>query len=84
MDSTLTKNISNKAVCGTLYGLFVYNAIAAALAVIGLIAFLLAMPPNVGILTKLTSGLISLIVIAVPFLNALFTYTLCDRALLVA
>jgi hypothetical protein len=78
----LTSGVSNNAICGTLYGLFIYNAITAAIALIVLVTFLVAMPSNGGVLTKLTTALISLIVIAVPFLNALFTYMLCDRALL--
>jgi hypothetical protein len=74
--------LTNTSICQTLYGLFVYNAVTTALALIGLVTFLVAMPTSAGVLTKVSTAVISLIVIAVPFLNALFTYMLCDRALL--
>ena len=74
--------VSNSAICGTLYGLYVYNAVIAAIAVVGVFVSMISMPGDVPVLAKVLGTLLALIAIGVPLLNALFTYMLCDRALI--
>jgi hypothetical protein len=82
MEDGWTKKVEDKTICGTLEVLFFYKAIGAGLAIITVLTSIIFMPGNVSIWFKIAVLILSLIAIAVPFLDALFTYMLCDRALI--
>jgi hypothetical protein len=82
MEPDWTKKIASSSMCTYFYVIFVINAIAAAFAVVSVLFMFGNTPTGTSMIWQIFTVLLTLIAIAIPFLNALFMFMLCNRALL--
>lgn len=76
----LFKTVSNAGVCSWFYFMFILNVVAFGLGAIGYMYMYLRLR-GLSLPLKLVFIAVTLIVMALPLVNAGFFYTMCNRAL---